>query len=79
MHLKTGVTCFEQRRVVLDEQFVDTFYPQLERTAEQVFLNGCHQREIAVFGCKVVHLQIVFPERWKYATQHQTGVELVEY
>ena len=79
MYLKTGVAGFEQGRVVLDEQLVYAFHAQLEGAAEQVFLNGSHQGEIAVFWREIVHLQIILSQGGQNTAQHQTGIEFVEY
>ena len=79
VYLKTGVASLQQRRVVLHQQFVHTLHAQLKRGAEQVFLDGCHEREVAVFGREVVHLQVVLAQRGQYTREADAGIILVEH
>ena len=61
------------------QQFVDAFYPKFKRSAQQVFLNGRHERKIAILGREVVHLQVVLAQGGQNAAQDNACIEFVQH
>ena len=78
MHLETRVAGLQKRRIVAHQKLVHAVEPELERGAQQVFLDGGHQVKIPLAGCQVVHLEVVLSQRRQDATKDDRGIVAVQ-
>src|SRR5690625_7930331 len=80
MNLKTGITCFQQWRVVPYQKFIDSAKSQfIWLPGSSLRIDSSDQSPVPEAGKEIVHAEIIFSQCGQYSRENDMCILLIKF